>query len=432
MDTKPLFTVIIPAKNRAEYLRHTLRTCTEQQYPNLEVIVADDGSTDHTREVVEAASRRDSRVRYVTPGGSVGMRENFEFALRQVKPGFVIALGADDGLMPHGIEGMLAVLTETRQELLAWAPPTFSYPSARLPESQLVMYRQGRTRIVRSADFLRRQASHLHYLSDVESPMFYVKGVVSTALVDRVRSRSPDGRFYTCPTPDGYSGIVLAGEVETYAYSGRPFSIHGSSQSSQGQAYLQGSEEARKLSESFFRTVSETPMHRQLANQPYSPLITLMTVDYLLTAAELPGWLGPMPTIDFRQVLLKSIEELRHGLFSEARICRELAILDRIAEQHDLQDFFRQTVRSTQRFAPKSPYLGDGFSPSMVVLDAAACGIADIVDASHFARYAHQLASRPLLSAAWKALKGSVRYRFASKKAGGPFPPSSEWQVDPA
>ena len=31
----PLFTVIIPEKNRAEYLVHTLKTCMIQEYPNL-------------------------------------------------------------------------------------------------------------------------------------------------------------------------------------------------------------------------------------------------------------------------------------------------------------------------------------------------------------------------------------------------------------
>lgn len=92
-ETSPLFTVIIPNKNRANFLHHTLRTCMMQNYEPLEVLVSDDGSTDNTREVVEEASRRDSRIRYISPGSGIGMRDNFEFALRQVKPGFVTTLG---------------------------------------------------------------------------------------------------------------------------------------------------------------------------------------------------------------------------------------------------------------------------------------------------------------------------------------------------
>jgi len=430
MDSQPVVSVIIPAKNRAPYLFHTLRTCMLQTYERLEVIVSDDGSTDETRDVVEAASRKDSRIRYASPGGAVGMRENFEFALRQVKPGYVMALGADDGLMPHGVEGMLDVLRETRQELLAWSAPVYAYPNTRVAQSQLVLARQSPTRVLRTADFLRRQSKHLHYLSDVESPMFYVKGLTSTALIERVRSRTRDGYFYACPTPDGYSGIVLAGEVQTYAMSGRPFSIYGSSPSSQGLAYVNSGETAKKLSESFFKAVAESPMHEQLASQPYSPLITLMTVDYLLTASDLPGWGGPRPSIDFKQVLLKSVGELKHGLYASDRVSRELAILDHIAKRHGLSDFFRSTIQGSRRHAAKQPLEGDAFSPSMVVLDAAACGIQNIFDAAYFAQFVHGAAGRPLARDVWRALIRSLRYRLASMHQGEPFPPESAWRED--
>src|SRR4051812_34153210 len=119
-DSNPRFTVIIPTKDRARYTHHTLRTCSLQEYDNLEVIVSDDGSTDDTRGVVEAEARKDSRIRYVSPGAGVGMLDNFEFALSQAKPGCVIALGGDDGLMPYGIAGMLDTLRDTKQEMLCW------------------------------------------------------------------------------------------------------------------------------------------------------------------------------------------------------------------------------------------------------------------------------------------------------------------------
>src|SRR2546426_3561815 len=139
-ESNALFTVIIPTKDRAAYLYHTLRTCSIQEYENLEIIVSDDGSTDDTRTVVEEAARKDPRIRYVTPGPGVGMLDNFEFALNQVKPGYVLALGGDDGLLPHGIRGMLEVLRDTGQEMLAWPPPVYFYPKTRMPMAQMVLH----------------------------------------------------------------------------------------------------------------------------------------------------------------------------------------------------------------------------------------------------------------------------------------------------
>ena len=117
--------------------------------------------------------------------------------------------------------------SDSGQELLAWPTPTYFYPKIRMETGQLILPIKARERIIPSKEFLTRQSRDLFYVSDIESPMFYVKGVASTSLVNRVKSRSVDGRFYACATPDGYSGIVLAGEVASYAFSGRPFSLHG-------------------------------------------------------------------------------------------------------------------------------------------------------------------------------------------------------------
>lgn len=427
MDSKPLLTVIIPTKDRADYLRHTLRTCSIQEYENLEVIVSDDGSADHTRDVVSDASRADPRIRYVTPGSNAGMRENFEFALRQVRPGYVIALGGDDGLLPHAAIGMLEALRATGRELLAWPAPVYSYAGARTSRGQLMMYRGAGTRIVDAAAFLQRQVENLNYLGDLESPMFYVKGVASTVLVDRVKSRSPDGRFYACPTPDGYSGIVLAGEVESYAFSGKPFSIYGLSPTSQGMAYLAGDEESKQRSESFFRSASESPMHDKLGGQPYSPLIAVMTADYLLTAAELPGWPGRVPPIDFRRLLSKSLGELAHGLFSESRMTRELKILLGIARAHGLEQYLRDEVRRTRKFAKKQQLEGNAISPRQWFLDGEMYGLRNIFDAAYFAYCAYEFVPKASLSTLFDAVRNSIRYRLRSVRRGDPFPGESTW-----
>jgi glycosyltransferase involved in cell wall biosynthesis len=48
----PLVSVVVPAWNAAATLARALRSAVAQDYPNLEVLVVDDGSTDGTRAVV--------------------------------------------------------------------------------------------------------------------------------------------------------------------------------------------------------------------------------------------------------------------------------------------------------------------------------------------------------------------------------------------
>ncbi|HEV2765705.1 MAG TPA: glycosyltransferase, partial [Pyrinomonadaceae bacterium] len=54
--------VCIPAYNAAEFLREAIESALGQTRPPDEVLVVDDGSTDHTREVCEGFG---ARVRYV-------------------------------------------------------------------------------------------------------------------------------------------------------------------------------------------------------------------------------------------------------------------------------------------------------------------------------------------------------------------------------
>ena len=426
-ETSPLFTVIIPNKNRARFLHHTLRTCAMQNYERLEVIVSDDASTENTRDVVEDAARRDPRIRSVFHESPIGMRENFEFALRQAKSGFVIALGGDDGLLPDGIQGMRDLLRETSTELLAWSAPIYTYPGVRGTNGQLAIYRTRGTKLIESKEFLARQAKNLHYLSDIESPMCYVKGVASTTLIDRVRRRSADGRFYACPTPDGYSGIVLAGEVTRYAFSGKPFTIFGASPESQGLAYMLNDAEAKKSSESFIRSVASRPMHEELASQPYSPLITLMTVDYLLTCRDLPGWPGAVPPIDYRAVLSRGLDELAHGMYGDERLCRELGILLRIAQKHGLERFFQEKVRRSRRHRERGPFEGTGINVSAFFLDASAYELRNIVDAAYAAKYVYQAYADLQPASMIDIVSRSISYRLRAMAKGKPFPAESEW-----
>lgn len=419
MEGYPQYTVIIPTKDREQYLYHTLRTCTEQSYPNLKIIVADDASTDNTAEMVNKMIERDSRISIITRKQRVGMRENFEDALRHVTEGYVIALGGDDGLLPDAIESINIIIQKKHIPLLTWCPSVFEYPTSENPDGQFSICRRIKDKIINSKEFLARQTKNFNYVSDVECPMFYVKGVASIELINRVKSRTKDGYFYSCPTPDGYSGIVLAGEVDNYYFSGEPFSIYGVSPSSQGQVYKNNDEVSKEQSKEFFNFASSMSMHSELANQPYSPLLSLMTVDYLLTAKDLPGWPGNFPPIDYKAMICKAVGELSSCSFGEERIEREVNILYNIAEQHNFSDYLSDLLANTKRRGSSKMQIGNAISKNMIYMNAKEFGLTNIFEAAYASKYFFQIISKLNIHTIAQALKNSANIYISKGKQNG-------------
>lgn len=383
MEVKyPLFTVIIPEKDRAEYLVHTLKTCMIQEYPNFEVIVSDDCSEDNSVEVARQAAEKDPRIKVFAHDHHLGMRDNFEFALNQVRSGYVMALGGDDGLIPGCIQRMYEILKETGRELLTWTPAGFSYPSSVNEESIFFVRRKhAPIEIRKSKDFLTQLTKTFDY-QVMGCPMFYIYGVASTKLVDRVKSRTKDHSFYYCPTPDGFSGVVLAGEVEDYVMCYEPLSIGGSTIKSQGSNYYRVDAKSRKEAEDFFNDNIRRTMHSELASQQYSPLVTLMTADYLLTARDLPGWPGQMPEISFERLLKRSFEYIAKSYFDVSVLPRELFILREIAKQHNLMPLFESLMKKTKKEKIEHKYVGGLAITNSIRFPAREVGIRNIYDAS--------------------------------------------------
>lgn len=386
----PLFTVIIPQKDRAEYLVHTLKSCMIQDYPNFEIIVSDDCSEDNSVEVVKELQKHDNRIKLFAHEHHLGMRENFEFALSQVRSGYVMALGGDDGLVVGCIWKMYKILKETGRQLLTWPYATFKYANDNEPQTMLYFRRRkSRTvRIIKSEYFLNSIANSFFYLVD-ECPMFYIKGVVSTELVEKVKSRTKDHCFYHCPTPDGFSGVILCGEVEDYAYTYEPLSIGGNTTKSQGQNYMRTDKKSRKESEQFFNDNIRRTMHKELASQQYSPLIPIMTADYLLTAKDLPGWPGKVGEISIEKLIKVSFAHMSTARYENYTLIRELKILREIAKQHDMLDLFNKLYSQTKRrIVWKNNIYGFALTNS-VRFEGTSLGINNVFDASMFIGYAY-------------------------------------------
>jgi glycosyltransferase involved in cell wall biosynthesis len=91
----PLVTIAIPTYNRADtYLPEALQSALRQGYPNIEILVSDNCSIDHTREYVTGI--KDPRLRYFRHDANIGQRGNYDFCFQQARGDYVLLLHDDD------------------------------------------------------------------------------------------------------------------------------------------------------------------------------------------------------------------------------------------------------------------------------------------------------------------------------------------------
>lgn len=94
--TQPLVSVGLPTYNRVGTLRRAIESVLSQDYPNLELIVCDNASSDGTQQMCEEYARHDKRVVYCRQPANRGPQANFERALAEAHGEFFMWLGDDD------------------------------------------------------------------------------------------------------------------------------------------------------------------------------------------------------------------------------------------------------------------------------------------------------------------------------------------------
>lgn len=117
MRRRPLLTVVLATRNRADRLPASIGSVLGQTVDDLELIVVDHESTDETRSVIEAIAERDARVRYEWEAmGSSGPSSPRNRGLELARGEYVSFIDDDDRWSARKAERQLAAL-RARPEL---------------------------------------------------------------------------------------------------------------------------------------------------------------------------------------------------------------------------------------------------------------------------------------------------------------------------
>jgi glycosyltransferase involved in cell wall biosynthesis len=116
MKDKPLVTIVIPIRNRVDYLSESLRSILNQNYRNIEIILSDNGSHHNITKELISLSELDDRIIFRRNDLSVSMSCHFNQCLKVAKGKYFIIISDDDKISENFIEQFVLEF-ETNKEI---------------------------------------------------------------------------------------------------------------------------------------------------------------------------------------------------------------------------------------------------------------------------------------------------------------------------
>lgn len=109
--------VIMPAYNAEAFLNRSITSVRRQTYENWELLIVDDGSTDHSRELVQSFASIDSRIKLLCNkhGGTARARNT---AIEAAQGDFIAFIDADDVYHPQYLEQLVETALRENSDLV--------------------------------------------------------------------------------------------------------------------------------------------------------------------------------------------------------------------------------------------------------------------------------------------------------------------------
>lgn len=109
MTDIPLVTIITPSFNQARFLEQTMRSVLEQDYPNIEYMVADGGSTDGSVDIIQKYS---NHLKWWVSEKDSGQAEAINKGFARAHGEIIAWINSDDYYMPGAVSSAVKALMD--------------------------------------------------------------------------------------------------------------------------------------------------------------------------------------------------------------------------------------------------------------------------------------------------------------------------------
>ncbi|WP_430247865.1 glycosyltransferase family 2 protein [Providencia sp. PAZ2] len=105
-----LVSIIMPAYNAEDTITESIESIIDQSYPNWELIIIDDCSTDNTLQIIQYYESIEKRIKVIKNRINLGVAESRNLSISISEGKFICFLDSDDIWFPNKIEKQISIL----------------------------------------------------------------------------------------------------------------------------------------------------------------------------------------------------------------------------------------------------------------------------------------------------------------------------------
>lgn len=132
----PLVSVLMAAKNTENYIAQAIESTLEQTFKDFELIIADDYSTDRTREIASSYSVKDKRIKIIDGSGR-GINATRNKMIENSLGMFLVTLDSDDYMHPSRLEKLLNIASKYKK---AFVGSYLAYGNSDMKDLKIVTF----------------------------------------------------------------------------------------------------------------------------------------------------------------------------------------------------------------------------------------------------------------------------------------------------
>jgi len=258
------FSVLLPTRNRQEYLRYAIESVLQQDYQNWEIIISDNDSEQDIKGYI--ASLADPRIKYFRTSTFVPVTDNWNNALEKNTGDYIIMLGDDDCLAKGYFRTTSKLLEQHHYpEMIYNSALVYAYPGIFPEHPEGLLLKWGNASFLEGRKepfYLDKSEAHiavrqvLNFRNEFNYNIQF--SLFSKEFIKKMQCYGP---FFQSPYPDYYATTASLLKAERILAVPFPLVAIGITPKSFGGFYFSGNE---KEGVKFLNNTSESEVSRRM------------------------------------------------------------------------------------------------------------------------------------------------------------------------